>query len=80
MARMSVAPANNSGATVSFAGRGAFYAVAGAALFGINGSVAKVVIGAGVSPAQLTFFRVLSTALIAGAILLLTDRTQFKIS
>jgi len=80
MARMRIAPANNSGATVSFAGRGAFYAVAGAALFGINGSVAKVVIGAGVSPAQLTFFRVLSTALIAGSVLLLTDRTQFRIS
>jgi len=60
------------------AARGAVYIIVGAALFGINGSVAKVVIGAGISPAQLTFFRVLSTALIAGAVLLVSDRSQFR--
>lgn len=60
--------------------RGAIYAVVGAALFGINGSVAKVVIGAGVSPTQLTFFRVLSTAVIAGAVLLVSDRSQFRLT
>ncbi|WP_160300071.1 EamA family transporter [Demequina oxidasica] len=58
--------------------RGAMYVITGAALFGINGSVAKVVIGAGVSPSQLTFFRVLSTVIIAGAVLLVTDRAQFR--
>ncbi len=52
--------------------------IVGAALFGINGSVSKVVIGAGVSPAQLTFFRVLSTVIIAGAVLLVSDRSQFR--
>lgn len=60
--------------------RGALYALTGAALFGINGSVAKVVIGAGVSAPQLTFMRVLSAALIAGAVLLVTARAHFRIS
>jgi len=39
-----------------------------------------VVIGAGITPPQLTFLRGLSTALIAGAILALTARAQFRIS
>lgn len=60
--------------------RGALYALTGAALFGINGSVAKVVIGAGVTAPQLTFLRVLAAALIAGAVLLMTSRTQFRIT
>jgi drug/metabolite transporter (DMT)-like permease len=60
--------------------RGAVYALAGAALFGINGSVAKVVIAGGVTPTQLTFLRVLSTAVIAGAILAVTARDQFRLS
>lgn len=60
------------------ASRGATYVISAALLFGINGSVSKVVIGAGVSPAQLTLFRVLSTAIIAGAVLLITDRKQFR--
>ena len=60
--------------------RGAVYALCGALLFGINGSVAKVVIGAGVTAAQLTFLRTLSTAVIAGAILALSAREQFRIS
>lgn len=63
---------------IKSAARGALYVLVGAALFGINGSVAKVVIGAGVSPAQLTFFRVLSTVIIAGVVLLITDRSQFR--
>lgn len=58
--------------------RGAIYVLSGAALFGINGSVAKVVIGAGVSPAQLTFFRVITTVLIAGLVLIFTDKSQFR--
>lgn len=60
--------------------KGALYALTGAALFGINGSVAKVVIGAGVTATQLTFMRVLSAALIAGAVLLVTARTQFRLT
>jgi len=49
-------------------------------LFGINGSVAKVVIGAGVTATQLTFLRTLSTAVIAGVILLLSARAQFRLT
>ena len=59
---------------------GTAYALTGALLFGINGSVAKVVIGAVITPPQLTFLRGLSTALIAGAILALTARSQFRIT
>ena len=57
--------------------KGAVFALCGALLFGINGSVAKVVIEAGVSPTQLTFLRTLSTAVIAGVVLVLSAREQF---
>ena len=60
--------------------RGSVYALTGALLFGINGSVAKVVITAGVSAAQLTFLRTLSTAVIAGAVLVLSAREQFRLT
>ena len=59
---------------------GALYALLGALLFGINGSVAKVVMAAGVTAPQLTFMRGLSTALIAGTVLLLTARERFRVS
>jgi drug/metabolite transporter (DMT)-like permease len=59
---------------------GAFYALLGALLFGINGSVAKVVMAAGITAPQLTFLRGLSAALIAGVILMITAREQFRIS
>lgn len=60
--------------------RGTIYALAGALLFGVNGSVAKVVIGAGITPAQLTFLRSLAVAVIAGCVLLVTGREHFRIS
>lgn len=59
---------------------GTLYALSGALLFGINGSVAKVVMAAGVTAPQLTFLRGLSTAIIAGAVLLATARAQFRVS
>ena len=37
---------------------GAVYALGGALLFGINGSVAKVVMAAGVTAPQLTFMQI----------------------
>ena len=58
---------------------GYVYALAAALLFGANGSVTKVVIEAGISPTQLTQFRVLGTAVIAGLILLVIDRGAFRI-
>lgn len=60
--------------------RGAVYALAGALLFGANGSVAKVVMGAGITAPQLTFLRGLATALIAGTVLVLTAREHFRIT
>jgi drug/metabolite transporter (DMT)-like permease len=51
-----------------------------AILFGSNGSVVKVVVDSGVSPAQLTFFRVLVALAISFVVLLLTERTAFRIS
>src|SRR5690554_4365305 len=62
------------------AARGAMYVILGAFLFGFNGSMSKVVMAAGISPEQLTLFRVLGTAIIAGAVLLATDRSQFRLA
>ena len=59
---------------------GYLYALAAALLFGANGSVSKVVLEAGISPTQLTQFRVLGTAIIAGAILLVIDREAFRLT
>lgn len=60
--------------------RGAAYVVLGAFLFGFNGSMSKVVMAAGITPEQLTLFRVFGTALIAGGVLLATDRSQFRLT
>lgn len=59
---------------------GYVYALAASVLFGANGSVTKVLVQAGLQPAQLTLFRVLATALLAGAVLLATDRRAFRVS
>ena len=56
------------------------YALAAALLFGAGGSVIKVILGAGFSPAQVTLFRVLGTAAIAGLFLLVADRKAIKVS
>ncbi|MFW2514418.1 EamA family transporter [Demequina sp. SO4-13] len=58
---------------------GAAAVLTGAFLFGFNGSMSKVVMQAGITPEQLTFFRVLGTAVIAGGVLLATDRSQFRL-
>ncbi|AMB58258.1 DMT family transporter [Microterricola viridarii] len=58
---------------------GYVYALLAALLFGANGSLAKVVLEAGVTPAQLTFVRVLTVTLIAGAWLLVSDRSAFRV-
>jgi drug/metabolite transporter (DMT)-like permease len=55
-------------------------ALLAAFLFGANGSVAKVALGAGVTPAQLTLFRSLSAALVGGVVLLMTDRSALRVS
>lgn len=58
---------------------GYLYALLGALLFGANGSVTKVILEAGLTPTQLTQFRVLGTAVIAGLILVATDRAAFRL-
>jgi len=55
-------------------------ALAGALLFGANGSLTKLLVEGGLTATQLTQFRTLGTAVLAGAILLLTDRKAFLLS
>lgn len=59
---------------------GYLYALLASLLFGLNASTTKVIVAAGVSPAQLTFVRVSVIALISGAVLLVTNRAAFRIS
>lgn len=59
---------------------GYLYALLGALLFGANGSLAKLLVEGGLSATQLTLFRSLGTALLAGLVLLVTDRAAFKLS
>ncbi|MEN9621345.1 MAG: hypothetical protein RL499_1538 [Actinomycetota bacterium] len=56
---------------------GYLYALLAAVLFGANGSVTKVTMEAGLSPAQVTEFRLVGTALFAGLVLLVIDRRAF---
>lgn len=58
---------------------GYVYSLTAALLFGTNGSVTRVVVEAGLSPAQLTFFRVLGAAVLSGLVLLITDRGAFVV-
>jgi drug/metabolite transporter (DMT)-like permease len=58
---------------------GYLYALLAALLFGANGSLTKLIIEAGLSPMQLTQFRTLGTAVLAGALLLVTDRAAFRL-
>ncbi|MET0975032.1 MAG: DMT family transporter [Leifsonia sp.] len=59
---------------------GYVYALIAALLFGANGSVTKVIVEAGLTPAQLTLWRVATTTLIAGTVLLIADRDAFRIN
>jgi drug/metabolite transporter (DMT)-like permease len=58
---------------------GYLYALLAALLFGANGSLVKLLVEAGVTPMQLTQFRTLGTAVLAGAILLISDRAAFRL-
>lgn len=58
---------------------GYLYALLGAVLFGLNGSVTKVLIEAGLSPSQVTLARVAGTAFISGIVLLFINRGAFRI-
>lgn len=58
---------------------GALLALAAAALFGMNGSLVKVIVESGLTPTQVTLFRTLGMAVIAGLVLLVTDRARFRL-
>ena len=58
---------------------GYLYALLSALLFGANGSVTKAVLDAGLTATQLTQFRVLGIAVISGALLLVLDRSAFRL-
>ena len=51
-----------------------------AALFGVNGSVSKVVIAEGLSPAQVTLMRVVATAVLSGVGLAFAGRRHFAVT
>jgi drug/metabolite transporter (DMT)-like permease len=56
---------------------GYILALCAAVLFGANGTVTKIIMIAGLSPAQVTQFRLLGTAIVAGLVLLAIDRRSF---
>lgn len=66
--------------TVRSPARGALYAVLGAVLFAINGSVAKVVIGAGFTPVQVTVMRSVMTLVLAAVWLAATAPQHFRVT
>jgi drug/metabolite transporter (DMT)-like permease len=59
---------------------GYVFSLIAALLFGANGSVTKVVIEGGLTPLQVTQFRVVGCCVIAGAVLLITDRAAFRLA
>lgn len=56
---------------------GYLYALLGALLFGANGALTKLLVEGGLSATQLTQFRTLGTAVLAGILLLIFDRRAF---
>ncbi len=60
--------------------RGTSYALLAAALFGLNGSVSKVVIEAGLNPSHVTLMRVTATAVLSGAWLAVAGRRHFAVT
>lgn len=59
---------------------GYLYALLASLLFGLNGSTTKLIVESGISPAQLTFIRVTTIAVLSGVILAFTNRQAFRIS
>jgi len=59
---------------------GAACGLAGAVLFGANGSLTKAVMASGLTPMQVTQFRTLAMAVLAGLVLLVADRGAFRLS
>jgi drug/metabolite transporter (DMT)-like permease len=62
------------------AGIGATAVSLAALMFGLNASTVKVILATGISPELLVLFRATFTAVVAGFILLLTNRKAFKVA
>lgn len=60
--------------------KGIAYALVAAALFGINGSISKVVMAAGITAEQLTWVRASATFVIAGIYVALFQREGLRVS
>lgn len=59
---------------------GTVLALLSSLLFGLNASTAKVIMQNDVTPEQLMLFRCLATAILAGLIVLITDRKSFRVA
>lgn len=57
---------------------GYLYSLLSALLFGANGTTTKLLVLGGLAPQQLTLFRSLGTCILAGIVLLITDRSAFR--
>ena len=57
---------------------GYLYSLLGALLFGANGTMTKLLVQSGLDPQQLTLFRSYGTALLAGIVLLVSNRHGFR--
>lgn len=57
---------------------GYLYSLLSALLFGANGTTTKLLVLSGLEPQQLTLFRSLGTCLLSGVVLLITDRSGFR--
>ena len=57
---------------------GYLFALLSAALFGANGTTTKLLVLGGLEPQQLTMFRSMGTAVLAGAVLLIVNRKAFR--
>lgn len=62
------------------AGIGATAVSFAALMFGLNASTVKVILATGISPELLVLFRATFTAVVAGFILLITNRKAFKVA
>ena len=60
--------------------RGVAYTAAAAGLFGLNASVSKAVLEAGVTPEQLTILRSIGATLVLGIVVTVVDRRRLRIS
>jgi drug/metabolite transporter (DMT)-like permease len=58
---------------------GYLYAILASLLFGANGSLTKLLIEGGLTPAQITQFRTFGALVLSAAVLALTDRPGFRI-